>query len=96
MAGRELGNATAEAAHLRLGAIHNHPKGKGKAEAEHLHKALAVDAVDAIIQVHREGLGSGNVDKFFDISNRAETNQKFFLIFHLTLYKPPFFVYNDS
>ena len=80
---------------LRLGAAHNHPQGKREAEAEHLHKALAVDAVAAIIQVYREGLGSGNIDELLHIPDGAETNQKFFLIFHLTLYKPPFFVYND-
>ena len=70
------------------------PEGTGEGEAKHLHKALAVDAVLPVVQIYRERLGGGRVYEFLHITDRGKRNNKFRFIFHLTLYKPPFLVYN--
>lgn len=79
---------------FRSGAVGGDAQGGGEGEAEHFHEALAVDAAAAVVQVHRERLGGGDVDEFFHVPDRAEGNHKIGSIFHLALYKPFFFVYN--
>lgn len=89
-------HGAAEGAEFGVGAVGGDPQGAGEGEAEHLHEALAVDAASAVVQIHRERLGGGDVDKFFHIPDGAEGDHKIEVIFHLALYKPFFFVYNSG
>ena len=91
-----LRHAAAEGLQLLFGAIGGDVQGESQGEAEHLHEALAVDAVASVVQVYREGLGSGQLDELLHIPDRAETNDKIFSFFHLALYKPFCFVYNEA
>ena len=84
----------AEGLKFGSGAVGGDAQGGGEGEAEHFHEALAVDAAAAVVQVHRERLGGGDVDEFFHVPDRAEGNHKIGTFFHLALYKPFFFVYN--
>ncbi len=79
---------------LGVAALKADPQGAGEHQAEHLHEALAIHPVLAIVQGHRIGLGGGYSYKILHIPDRAKMYHKFFGIFHLALYKPFCFVYN--
>ena len=81
---------------LGLITFQRYPEGAGEDQAEHLHEALAVHPVLAVIQADWIGLSSGYSYKILHIPDRAEMYHKFFAIFHLALYKPFCFVYNGE
>ena len=85
-----------EVAGLFLTAFQADPQRPGEHQAEHLHEALAIHPVLAIVQGYRIGLGSGYSYKILHIPDRAEMYDKFLAIFHLALYKPFCFVYNGE
>ena len=92
----EMGGFDEEVPELLFAALNRDPQGLGEDQAEHLHEALAVHALLPIVQRHRIGLGGGYSYKVFHIPDRAQMYHKFFHIFHLALYKPFCFVYNEG
>ena len=81
---------------LLIAAFQGDTQRAGENQAKHLHKALAVYPVLAVVQIHGIGLRGGYSYKIFHIPDRAKMYHKFFWIFHLALYKPFFFVYNGG
>ena len=92
----ETGSLGQEIPVLFVGALEGNPQGPGEGQAEHLHEALAVHPLAAVVQVNRVGLLGGYFYKIFHIPDRAKTYHKFSGIFHLALYKPFCFVYNGG
>lgn len=92
---RNKADTCAEILQLGVGTFRRDTQGAGNVQAEHFHEALAIDAVLPVVQIYWERLSSGQPDKFFHILNAVKCNDKFFSIFHLALYKPFFFVYNE-
>ena len=92
----EAGGGCEEEVKLLLAALQADPQGPGEDQAEQLHEALAVDPVLAVVQADRKRLGGGYSYKILHIPDRAKTYDKFFAFFHLALYKPFCFVYNEE